>query len=93
MTFQTESARDDALAAFHKARKQKEEGDDNLCTKIVIRKDLTPLERQEEEELFQELKSRRDESEKAGDSHAHWVKKRGRIENIGRYPVGGQEKK
>ena len=89
MTFPTEAARDEVLAAFHKTRKRKDEN--TKCSKVSIRKDLTPLERKEEGELFQELKSKREDSEKVGDHHAHWVRTRGGVVNIGKYPVGQEQ--
>ena len=88
MTFQSELARDEALSAVHRAKKQ-DKGVNELCTKISVRKDLTPLE---EQELYKELMKKREESQQSGDVHAHWVRARGRIKNIGKYPTEEEKK-
>ncbi|KAL8594918.1 hypothetical protein ACOMHN_038481 [Nucella lapillus] len=65
VTFVSENARDETLKSFHKAKKQvqeqSEEKDPRIISKIMLRKDLTPKEREEEEALYQELKRRKEE--------------------------------
>ncbi|KAL8613658.1 hypothetical protein ACOMHN_029750 [Nucella lapillus] len=65
VTFVSENARDETLKAFYKAKKQvqeqSEEKDPRTISKITLRKDLTPKEREEEEALYQELKQRKEE--------------------------------
>jgi ribonuclease D len=51
-----------------------------------VRKDLTPTERKEEEVLYRQLREKQEESKAAGDDNARWIRKNGKIMNIGRYP-------
>jgi hypothetical protein len=62
------------------------EGEGKLCTSISVRKDLTPTERKEEEALFQEMKEKQKLSDESGDTNARWVRKNGRVVNVGRQP-------
>ena len=50
-----------------------------------MRKDLTVQEREEEDRLFAELKKRREEAKNSGDDNARWVRRRGKVINIGKY--------
>ena len=47
---------------------------------------MTPLEREEDDALYQEMKRRRELSKNEGDHHAVWIRRRGEVVNIGRYP-------
>ena len=67
---------------FHKTRKQETTGTDNVCTKVAMRKDLTPLQRKTEDSLFRELKNKREEAQQSGDDKARWVRRNGRIVNL-----------
>nr|AQN68902.1 PHD zinc finger domain protein [Elysia chlorotica] len=88
LTFPSETERVNVLQAYHKTRKQLSEEDvSKQVAKVSIRKDLTPQERKEEEQLYLELKSKKVQSEKSGDEYAHWIRSRGRVINIGKYPV------
>ena len=49
-------------------------------------------EREEEDRLYTELKSRRQDSKESGDEKAKWVRRRGRVVNIGNYKVEEEEK-
>ena len=87
ITFCSEEECNEVLKAFHKTRKENKP--DSLCVKlkIAMRKDMTPLERKSEEALYKELKLRKQESEKAGDENARWVRKNGKIINLSAPPV------
>jgi hypothetical protein len=53
---------------------------------LTLRKDLTSQERKEEDKLFEELKAKRQQSVQSGDENAHWIRRNGRMVNVGRYP-------
>jgi hypothetical protein len=93
LTFNSEATRNGAIAAFHKARKAAGNGStenkDFDLAQVSVRKDLTPKERAEEAVLYQELKQKRQEAQESGDTYAHWIRRKGKIENVGRYPKGG----
>ena len=96
LSFSSEGKRDEVLKAFHKARKA-EATNDNKTTisKIAVRKDLTPKERAEEEasyNLYKELKQKREESKKAEDEWAHWVRRNGEVINISKQPAEETDK-
>lgn len=84
--FRTQAIRDDVLKAFSEARKSLQQNDDRLCAKLSIRKDLTRAERLDDEKLFREMKAKQEESKNSGDQHAKWVRRSGKVVNIGRYP-------
>jgi hypothetical protein len=89
LTFATQTVRDEVMQAIRKAKREAGnggEGDGKLCTSISVRKDLTPTERKEEEALFQEMKEKQKLSEEPGDTNARWVRKNGRVVNVGRQP-------
>jgi hypothetical protein len=92
LTFSSEAIRNSVITAFHKARKTAGNANandmDSDFAQVAMRKDLTPKEREEEAALFQELKSRKQESQDSGDEHAHWIRRKGKIENVGKYPQG-----
>ena len=52
---------------------------------VVIRKDLTPMQREEENNLRKEWQKKKEESIQQGDMNAQWVRRRGKVINIGMY--------
>ena len=52
---------------------------------IRIRKDMTPMEREEDLKLKRELEGKNEESTKSGDHQAKWIRRRGKIVNVGTY--------
>ena len=88
--FESEKERDETMFAIIKISKERKEEDDRLCSRISVRKDLTKIEREEENKIFIELKKRREESKASGDDKANWVRRRGKIMNIGKYGEEGE---
>ena len=60
-----------------KAKELRNLGEDNK--KIFLKKDLTPLEREEDKKLREERDSKRDENQKKGVTETTWVIRRGRV--------------
>ena len=83
--FESEKERDETMFGIIKISKEKKENDDRLGSSLSVRKDLTKIEREEENKLFTELKRRREESQASGDEKAKWVTRRGKVVNIGNY--------
>ena len=52
---------------------------------IVIRKDLTPLQREQEKNLMTEWQKKKEESVLKGDLSPKWIRRNGKVVNIGRY--------
>ena len=86
--FEGEKERDETMFAIIKISKEKKD-DDRICSSISVRKDLTKIEREEENKLFVELKKRREDAKASGDDKANWVRRRGKIMNIGIYEEEG----
>ncbi|XP_047740696.1 uncharacterized protein LOC125179243, partial [Hyalella azteca] len=88
LTFSSEAVRDDVLKAYHKIKKSQADANDGdkLCYKLTLRRDLTPQERAEEDKLFEELKSKRARSQASGDERARWIRRNGKVINVGQYP-------
>lgn len=86
LTFATDAARDETITSFRKATKDITEDDPRLISKIAIRKDMTPSERQEEQALFLEWKERKAQSLQENDTQAIWIRRKGKVVNIGKYP-------
>lgn len=90
VTFASQTARDDVLKSFNLIRKDKKlderDDDSRLCYKISLRRDMTPAERKEDDDLFKELKIKQEQSKQAGDDCARWVRRSGQVINIGKYP-------
>ena len=76
--------------SFHKARKE-ENDSEALLNKVSLRKDLTRKERDEDNALFEKLKLKQKEAKDSGDEYAKWIRRRGRLVNIGRYPMQENE--
>ena len=85
LSFNSEKERDEVLTLAYRSNKNKIEGNDKLCHKVILRKDLTVQEREEEDRLYAELKNKRQGSKASGDYRARWVRRRGQIVNIGDY--------
>ena len=83
--FESEKERDETMFGIINISKEKKERDDRLCSSLSVRRDLTKVEREEENNLFAELKRRKEESQASGDDKAKWVMRRGKIMNIGNY--------
>jgi hypothetical protein len=87
LSFLTQGARDEVVKAFRQAKRDVATNEEEkLITSVSIRKDLTPTERKQEDALFQELKEKQQQSEAAGDENAKWVRKNGKVVNIGKRP-------
>ena len=85
VSFSNEKEKDEVLTLAYKASKNKTEEDQRLCCQVTLRKDLSVQEREEEEKLYAELKKNRQESKESGDDRARWVRRRGKVINIGNY--------
>ena len=88
VTFSNEKERDDVLSAAYKMIKENKDSKENnekIVVQVSLRKDLTKQERDEEDKLYQELRSRRQEAQESGDDRARWVRRRGKVVNIGNY--------
>lgn len=59
----------------------------DVAKNLFLKNDMTVKERDTHKRLREELKARKEESERAGDNLAQWRIQRGRVTNIGRYPV------
>ena len=86
VVFKSQSDRDSVLKAFNERKKKTSNDDDRLCTQISIRKDMTRSEREADEKLFKELKRRQEQSKAEEDVHAIWIRKQGKVVNVGVYP-------
>ena len=86
VVFRSQSDRDSVLRSFNDKKKKKNDRDNRLCTQISIRKDMTRSEREADEKLFKELKKRQEESKEQEDTHAIWIRKQGKVVNVGVYP-------
>jgi hypothetical protein len=87
LSFATEKERDEVLKAFRNAQRTAPENDEeSLTSKISMRKDLTPQEREESTRLFLELKQRQEQSKNDKDQFAVWRIRRGQVVNEGKYP-------
>lgn len=86
ITLKDEEERDALLRDYHKARKQgtKMNNDDDApwATKVAMRKDMTPLERKVEDDLFQELRAKREEAKQSGDDPLLWIRRSGKIVRV-----------
>lgn len=93
MRFENQNARDEVLkkyiGAIKDAKEDDYEGEENrLYLTINIQRDMTRKEREEDLRLHNELKEKKQMSKNSNDTRAHWVRRQGRIINIGRYPRG-----
>ena len=105
--FDCQSDRDNTLRKFASAKRgieeddeddgdeeedQEESEDEKLFRSISMRRDMTIQELREDNELFEEWKRKKDESKNLKDPYAFWIRRDGKVINIGRYPRrGGQQ--
>ena len=89
--FRNQTERDEVLGNIIKIRKEgKEEDKDKLSIKMTgITRDMTPSEQREDAKLFAEWKAKKDASK--NDPHAKWIRRDGRVINVGRYPKDDEE--
>ena len=74
----------DKMRLMRNAPKLKNSSDPNM--KLVrIRKDMTPMEREEDLKLKREWEGKKEESTKSGDHQAKWIRRRGKVVNVGTY--------
>ena len=88
ISFQSQAARDEVLGAFIRAKRRMKPDDESLVNKVIMRKDLTPAERKENEALYNELKEKQAESVRSGDG-AIWKRVKGKIVNVAPPPGAG----
>ena len=85
LSFNSEKERDEVLSLAYRSNKNRKVDDAKLCNKVTWRKDLTVQEREDENRLYEELKTRRQASKDSGDDKARWVRRRGLLVNLGDY--------
>ena len=74
----------DKMRLMRNAQKLKNSNDPRM--KLVrIRKDMTPMEREEDMKLKREWEGKKEESTKSGDHGAKWIRRRGKVINVGTY--------
>ena len=74
----------DKMRLMRNAPKLKNSNDPRM--KLVrIRKDMTPMEREEDLKLKREWEGKKEESTKSGDHEAKWIRRRGKVINVGTY--------
>ena len=74
----------DKMRLMRNAPQLKNSSDPNM--KLVrIRKDMTPMEREEDLKLKREWEGKKEESTKSGDHQAKWIRRRGKVVNVGTY--------
>ena len=98
MKFKNQMDRDEVLekyiGAVKDAKDDNFEGEeDRLYLKLNIQRDMTVKEREEDLKLYNELKEKKAMSKNLKDERARWVRREGRIINIGRYPRGRMEQR
>ena len=83
LTFVSQAARDNTLSNLIKKKRSLlgQDSDSQLLT-LGFRKDMTPKERKEEEELYKIIKQKREESKASGDDTARWVVRNGQVVNL-----------
>ena len=67
-------------------KKRKSQETNDTQQRISMRRDMTPKERAEEAALYAELKMKQEESKVSGDDKAVWIRRGGRVVNVGNYP-------
>ena len=92
ITFESQKARDDTLSSLIKNKRDLlgKDSDSQLLT-IGFRRDMTPKERKEEEELYKTLKQKREESKASGDDNARWVVRSGKVVNLKEWKAARKE--
>ena len=74
----------DKMRLMRNAPKLKNSSDPHMKL-IRIRKDMTPMEREEVLKLKREWEGKKEESTKSGDHQAKWIRRRGKVINMGTY--------
>ena len=74
----------DKMRLMRNAPKLKNSSDPHMKL-IRIRKDMTPMEREEDLKLKREWEGKKEESTKSGDHQAKWIRRRGKVVNVGTY--------
>ena len=89
--FRNQTERDEVLGNIIKIRKEAKNEDQNkLCMKMTgVTRDMTPLEQKEDAKLFADWKAKKDASK--NDPHAKWIRRDGKVINVGRYPKDVEE--
>ena len=96
--FESQSVRDEVISKYIGAMKDGKEEDfegeeERLYHTVNIQRDMTRKEREEDLKLYKELKDKREMSKNCQDERAHWVRRHGRVINIGRYPRGRMDQR
>ena len=91
MKFDSQNSRDEVLKKYIGAVKDAKEDDyeneeNRLYLTVNIQRDMTRKERDEDLRLHKELKEKKQIAKISNDTRAKWVRRQGRIINIGRYP-------
>ena len=60
-------------------------GNDPRMKLVRIRKDMTPMEREEDLKVKREWEGKKEESTKSGDHEAKWIRRRGKVISVGTY--------
>ena len=74
----------DTMWLMRNAPKLKNSSDPHMKL-IRIRKDMTPMEREADLKLKREWEGKKKESMKSGDHQAKWIRRRGKVVNVGTY--------
>ena len=74
----------DKMRLMRNAPKLKNSSDPHMKL-IRIRKDMTPMDREEDLKLKREWEGKKEESTKSGDHQAKWIRRRGKVVNVGTY--------
>lgn len=91
ITFTSKEDRDTVLKAFIAKKKvllddpSKMDETISKLGQLVIKKDLTLTERKLDKDLYLELKQKREASKNCGDCAAKWVRRNGKIINVGHH--------
>ena len=98
LKFGNQNARDEVLTNYigcmRDGKEDNFEGEEErLYHTVNIQRDMTLKEREEDLRLYKELKDKREMSKNCNDQNAHWVRRFGRIINIGKYPRGRQDQR
>ena len=92
ITFASQAARDASLSKLIKKKVSllDQDSDSTLLT-LGFRKDMTPQERKEDEELYKIIKQKREESKASGDHTAKWVVRSGKVVNLIQWKAARRE--
>ena len=83
ITFASQAARDTTLSKCIKKKcSLLDQDSDSILLTLGFRKDMTPQERKEDEELYKIIKQKREESKASGDHTARWVVRSGKVVNL-----------